>query len=182
MRPLIAALLLTAVSWGCSGSLAPSTGTAPPPSTAGALSTSREDELRAQLEANYARIVEGFKKNDPSVWEGFLTPDFQIKLFNGQTKDRQWVTDYVRNNARNFTVETLSIRIKGLTLEGGDAVASVEQLSSRTFTDEKRQAHRLDVGAIQREVWRRTPDGLRLKFVEEREVLYVKQDGKPLAR
>jgi hypothetical protein len=182
MKPLIAALLLAAVSWGCSGPPVPSAGTALPSSSTETLPTSRDDHLRKQLEANYARIIAGFKNNDSSIWEGYLAPGFQIKLFNGQVQDRKWVTDYVRNNAKTFKVETLTMRITGLTVDGDDATALVEQLSSRTFTDEHQQPHRLDVGAIQREVWTKAIDGLRLRFVEEKELLYVKQDGKPVGQ
>jgi hypothetical protein len=180
MRQLVAVLLLASLLPGCSNS---------PPTLRGVLESSpaadptpanREDDVRKELAANYANIIEGFKNNDPSVWLGYLTPDFHLKLFNGQVQDRKWVTDYVRNNAKTFRVETLSMRITGLTIEGDDATAVVEQLSSRTFTDEKQQPHRLDVGAVQREMWTRTTEGLRLKFVEEKEVLYLKQDGKPL--
>src|SRR6185503_754943 len=103
-------------------------------------------------------------------------------LFNGQVQDRQWVSSYVRNNTRTFKVVALSMRIKDLTIEGDDAVAIVEQESSRTFEDAQGMEHQLDVGAIQRETWTKTPDGLRLKLVEEREVLYLRQDGKSMGQ
>ena len=57
-----------------------------------------EESVRKQLKANYARIVNGFKKNDPAAWEGFLISDFKLRLFNGSVQDRQWVVNYVRNN------------------------------------------------------------------------------------
>ena len=36
------------------------------------------------------------------------------------------------------------------------------------------------LGAIQRETWTRTPDGLRLRQVEEHEVFYLRKDGKAM--
>jgi len=140
-----------------------------------------EKGVRKELEANYARIVKGFKNNDPSVWEGFLTPGFTLKLFSGSVQDRAWVSNYVRNNAKTFKVKRLSMRIKDLKVEGDDAEAVVEQKSSRTFSDEQGQ-HRLDVGALQRETWTRTPGGWRLKSAQEWKVLYVLRDGKPMAQ
>jgi hypothetical protein len=171
-------LLVVSGMLGCSNSSPtnkdhPGAPPAPDPTPA-----SRQDSLRKELEAHYALIVDGFKKNDPSVWEGFLVSDFQLKLFNGQVQNRQWVSDYVRNNAKTFKVVTLSMRIKDLKIEGDDAVAIVEQESSRTFRDEQGE-RQLDVGAIQRETWTKTPDGMRLKLVEEKEVLYLRKDGKP---
>jgi hypothetical protein len=138
-----------------------------------------EEKIRKELKANYAKIVKGFKKNDPAVWEGFLIPEFKLKLFNGSVQDRQWVVGYVRNNAKTFKVLKLSMVIKELKIERDDATAVVEQKSSRTFTDEKGNTHRLDVGALQRETWTRTPDGWRLKSVEEWKVLYLLKDGRP---
>jgi hypothetical protein len=170
-------LLVVAAMLGCSRS-SPNKGDAPgaPPIAAPAPASGQEN-LRKELEGNYARIVDGFKKNDPSIWEGFLAADFQLKLFNCQVQNRQWVSDYVRNNAKTFKVVKLSMRIKDLTIEGDDAVAIVEQESSRTFRDEQGE-HQLDVGAIQRETWTKTLDGMRLKLVEEKEVLYLRKDGK----
>src|SRR6266496_3831953 len=131
-----------------------------------------EARVRKELKGNYARIVKGFKKNDPSIWEAFLTSDFKLKLFNGSVQDHKWVVDYVRNNAKTFKV---------LTIEGNDATAVVEQRSSRTFI-EQGESHRLDVGALQRETWTETTSGWRLKSVEEWKVLYLVKDGKPMPR
>ena len=55
-----------------------------------------------------------------------------------------------------------------------DANAIVVQAEAR-----QHEEHQLDVGAIQRETWTKTPDGMRLKLVEEKEVLYLRKDGKP---
>ena len=138
-----------------------------------------EDNIRKELKANYAKIVKGFKRNDPAVWEGFLIPDFKLKLFSGSVQDRSWVVNYIRNNAKTFKVLKLSMVIKELKVEEDDALAVVEQKSSRTFIDEQGNGHRLDIGALQRETWTRTPDGWKLKSVEEWKVLYLLKDGKP---
>jgi hypothetical protein len=113
------------------------------------------------------------------VWLGFLVPDFKLKLFNGSVQDRQWVVGYVRNNAKTFKVLKLTMVIKELKLEGDHATAVVEQKSSRTYDDKQGKAHRLDVGALQRETWTKTANGWRLKSVEEWKVLYLLKDGKP---
>lgn len=138
-----------------------------------------QEKIRKELKANYAKIEKGFKKNDPAVWEGFLVPDFKLKLFNGSVQDRRWVVDYVRNNAKTFKVLKLSMVIKELKIEGDEVTAVVEQKSSRTFNDEQGKAHRLDVGALQRETWTKTPSGWKLKSVQEWKVLYLLKDGKP---
>jgi hypothetical protein len=82
-------------------------------------------------------------------------------------QDRDWVIKYVRNNAKTFHVVELTMSIKDLTIAGNQAVAIVEQKSSRTFADGSGQ-HRLDVGAVQLETWQRSPDGWKLKAVRER--------------
>jgi len=143
---------------------------------------SRADDaksVRNELKSNYARIVKGFKKNDPEVWVSYLSADFKLKLFNGSVQDRQWAVNYVRNNAKAFRIKTLRMTIKELALAGNDAVAVVEQKSSRAFKDAQSTPHRLDVAALQRETWTKTTDGWMLKSVQEWKVLYVLQDGKP---
>ncbi len=148
----------------------------------GVAMTGSETTIRKELEAQYKRIVKAFKENDTSVWEGLLVPEFKLKLFNGSVQDRQRVVNYVRNNTKTFKVLKLSMTIKELKIEGDDTIAVVEQKSSRTFNDEQDKPHQLDVGALQRETWTKTPSGWRLKSVEEWKVLYLRKDGKPLTQ
>jgi hypothetical protein len=135
-----------------------------------------EARTRVELKVNYAEIVRGFRKNDPEVWVQFLVPDFTLKLFDGSVQDCQWVVDYVRYNATTFKVLKLSMIIKDLMFDGDDVTAVVEQKSSRAFNDENGVAHRLDVGALQRETWTKIPSGWRLKCVEEWKVLYLRKE------
>jgi hypothetical protein len=135
----------------------------------------RDKVVLRDLTARYERIVAGFKKDDPSEWLSQLTPDFTLTLFNGAVQDRQWVVDYVTNNAKNFHLEKLSMKIKGIEVSAGQVVARVEQISTRTSHDESGALRRLDVGAIQLETWVKTEAGWRLKHVKEHEVLYVKK-------
>jgi uncharacterized protein DUF4440 len=138
----------------------------------------RQVSVRRQLDREYATIAAGFRRDDPSEWIRRLSPDFHLTLFNGAIQDRDWVVKYVRNNAKTFHVVELTMSIKDLTIAGNQAVATVEQKSSRTFADGSGQ-HRLDVGAVQLETWQRSPDGWKLKAVREKELLYVRKDGKP---
>ncbi len=139
-----------------------------------------EKIIRKELKAAYVRIVDALKKNDAAVFEELLASDFQVKLLNGETHDREWILNYIRNNAKAFKVLKLSIKIKKLTINRDEAIALIEQKSSRTFNDAQGKSHRLDVGAIQQETWVKTAEGWRLKHNEELKRLYVKQDGKPV--
>jgi hypothetical protein len=135
------------------------------------------DEVRRQLNPEYASIVEGFRHNNPSPWIDRLGPEFQLTLFNGSVQSRAWAVNYVRNNAGSFQIDTLTMRIQSLEHREGTWVATVEQLSSRRYTDST-GTHRLDVGAIQLETWSRRPDGWKLVGVREKELLYLRRDGK----
>jgi hypothetical protein len=64
--------------------------------------------VKDQLEAEYAQIVAGFKRNDPEGWIARLSPNFRLKLFNGSEQSREWATNYVRQNAGTFNIETES--------------------------------------------------------------------------
>lgn len=134
--------------------------------------------VQKQLEREYASIVAAFKRDDPSAWIQRLAPDFQLTLFNGMVQNREWVIKYVRDNAKAFHVEQLAMTIKNLEVGSQQTLATVEQRSSRTFKDNSGQ-HRLDVGAVQLETWERSPDGWRLKAVQEKQLLYLLKDGKP---
>jgi len=132
--------------------------------------------VRKQLAAEYAQIQKGFRRNDPSPWIQKLSSDFQLTLFNGEKKDREWVINYVRNNAKTFRIRRLTMTIKDLEIREDAVTAIVEQKSVRTFKDDQGQLHRLDVGALQRETWEEASAGWRLKAVQEWKILYVRKN------
>jgi hypothetical protein len=135
--------------------------------------------VRQQLEREYADIVAGYSRDDPGPWLRHLTPDFHLVLFSGDVKDRAWVEDYVRNNAKNFHIVSIAMKIENVRVSGARALATVRQTSLRTFKDDKGE-HKLEVDARQLESWRRASGKWKLWRVREYQVLSVKQDGKPL--
>ena len=136
-----------------------------------------DDAIKSELQTNYNKFAEGFKRNDPGVWLSYLTNDFTLTLFNGSVQSHEWVTQYVTRNANTFTVDTLVMRVRGIERHGNQVVATVEQTSSRRFHDESGD-HRLDVGAIQVETWEKINGQWRLKAVREKDILYLRRDGK----
>ena len=134
-----------------------------------------ESSVRAALEREYAAIVGGLLRNDPSPWIERLGPDFRLILFNGSSQSREWAVSYVKNNANTFHVGALTMRIKTLQPAAGRWVATVEQLSSRTWSDSV-GPHRLEVGAIQLETWERRDSRWQLTSVQEKEILYLRRD------
>lgn len=134
-------------------------------------------DIRRILESHYEGIVAGFKGNDPEPWLKRLAPEFTLTLFNGDSRDRQWVDNYVRANARTYKVVELSMTIRSVAISDATAVATVEQKSKRTFTDGD-GVHTLEVGAIQEEQWTKRADTWMLQSVREKTVLYIRRDGK----
>jgi hypothetical protein len=128
--------------------------------------------VQEQLELEYSHIVAGFVAGDPEPWISRLTPDFTLKLFNGSEQSRDWVVEYVRNNARAFSIDTLRMSIMGLTPTVTGVVARVRQTSSRRFRDDTGQLTRLDVDAIQLEEWTKREGRWMLRHVTESEVLH----------
>ena len=128
--------------------------------------------VQKDLAREYRIIARGFRHDDPQPWIEHLSPDFELVLFAGQHQSRQWAVDYVQNNAKNFHIVKLSMRIQRIEFGDSDVTAIVEQKSVRTFT-ENGQPRRLKVGALQRETWEQTADGWKLKRVQEWKVLYV---------
>jgi hypothetical protein len=136
-----------------------------------------DDEVKGELQTYYNKFAEGFKRNDPGVWLSYLTSDFTLTLFNGSVQSHEWVTQYVTQNANTFTVDTLVMRVRGIERRGNQVVATVEQTSSRRFHDGSGD-HRLDVGAIQLETWEKINGRWRLRAVREKDILYLRRDGK----
>src|SRR6266487_1376022 len=132
--------------------------------------------IKKELTRNYKKIVAGFKKNNPNIWLSYLIDSFHLKLFNGSVMDKKWVTDYVADNAKNFKVKELTMTIEQIKTAGNDDTLFVRQISERTFLDSQKIVHKLAVGAIQKEVWTKTQNSWKLKFVQEYQVLYVKRD------
>lgn len=134
-------------------------------------------EVRKTLESHYGAITEGFKRNDPAPWLDRLSSDFTLTLFNGDVKDRAWASAYVKQNSKTFEVLELTMRITALEVTGTTATATVEQKSKRAFTDASGR-HTLEVGAVQEERWTKAANDWQLQAVREKEVLYLRKDGK----
>jgi len=132
------------------------------------------DAVKKELAREYKNIEHSFRHDDPTPWIEHLSPDFELVLFNGEHQSRQWAVDYVRNNAKNFHIRKLTMRIQSVELGDAEVTAIVEQKSERTFV-ENGQAHCLDVGALQRETWEKTGRVWRLKRVQEWKVLYLRK-------
>ena len=73
-----------------------------------------QNKIKKQLAAEYSQIESGFRRNNPSPWIERLSPDFELTLFNGQKQNREWVVNYVRNNAKTiFKIPMLAQGFKG---------------------------------------------------------------------
>src|SRR5437867_6537889 len=138
---------------------------------------SDKQTIQEELEKEYNAIVLGFRANDPSEWINRLTADFHLTLFNGAVQSRDWVVQYVANNAKTFHIDTLDIRIREITIREDQVIATVEQTSSRTFHDEGGEQRRLGVGAVQLERSRKEAGVCKLAAVIEEAIQCLREDG-----
>jgi hypothetical protein len=123
--------------------------------------------VRRALEEQYAKIAQANINKDLRALLALRTSDFSVKRPNGEVWSYEQMADYSRR-ALEEVQSTISLTndIETITLNGNEAAAVVHQQWSR-MQMKKGKLRRVDTSAIQRETWVLTPDGWRLKLVDD---------------
>lgn len=123
--------------------------------------------VRRALEEQYAKIAEAQRNKDIEALRSLRTPDFAAHMPNGETWDLDQSLNYSKRAFEQVqSIIALSNIIESLTVNGQEAVAVVHQQWSR-MQMKKGKLRRVDTNAVQRETWIRTPDGWKLKLIDE---------------
>lgn len=121
------------------------------------------------LDALYGRIAEAVRKKDLDFLFALYTPDFQVKLPNGEISNRDQTLGFLRNVYVPIkeTTHTSNIILR-LTVCGEDkATATVLQQWYRTQTIAGK-LRRVESNAVQDEHWVKTPDsGWKRAIIDE---------------
>jgi ketosteroid isomerase-like protein len=134
--------------------------------------------IRAVLEAQYAKIAEAYRHDDPEAVLELRTPDFSVHMPNGELWDADRSAAYVKAGFEQVkqTLD-LSFTIGDIDVHGDTAAAVIHQRWSRTQMKGGR-LRRVDTGACQRETWIDTPGGWRLHLIDSVQPLVWSVDGK----
>lgn len=123
--------------------------------------------VRRALEAQYAKIAEAQKNKDIEAMRSLRTADFSVKTANGETWDLEQSLNYLRRGFEQIqSVIGLSNTIESLTVNGDEAVVVVHQWFSRMQV-KGGQLRKVETEARQRETWVNTPDGWKLKLIDD---------------
>jgi ketosteroid isomerase-like protein len=125
-------------------------------------------DVRRELEAQYKKLAEAHDRKDLKAIIALKTSDFHAVFTDGRVGDSKLMEQYSKEflernqppfNLR-FTIQKLTVSYNKLI-----AVAEVFQQAAR-YQDLRAKRRKVETSVIQREIWAKTPDGWKLKSVD----------------
>lgn len=127
----------------------------------------RTNEVCRELTRQYAKLADANQRRDLAAILALRSRDFSTSGPDGQHSTYEQMAEYSRQMVAEIRPPIhLRNTILELTLNGDEAAAVVLQEFSR-MQIKVGKLHRIVTSAIQKETWLRTPDGWKLKFVED---------------
>jgi hypothetical protein len=127
-----------------------------------------EAEVRKELEVQYQKLAEAHDRRDLKTIAGLKTSDFHAITPDGRVNDvrmmEQYTRQFIESNQPPFNIRNT---IKKLSVSENRLVAVVE-----VFQEASRQRElagklrKVETSVLQRETWVKTPDGWKLKAVD----------------
>ena len=176
-RPVVlaAALACVAASAACAAGAAPSA-----PAEAVAPAEAPSAQLRREIEDAYARNTRAFLAKDPDAVMALRTDDFHAITPDGMRHDRKTMEDFTRTFLGSIERWIgLTFTIDSLTPDGNDVSAEVRQHAVRMQLRNDGKVHHVETWVTQRETWSRTPEGWKLRRVDNVRDQRRLVDGKP---
>src|SRR3989442_6256244 len=125
-------------------------------------------DVRKELEARYRKLAEAHDRKDLNAIAGLKTQDFHAIFPDGRVGDVQTMERYTRQFLEDNR-PPLNIRhtIQKLTASENRLIAVVEVLQEVSRMREVAgKVRKVDTSVVQRETWAKTPDGWKLKSVD----------------
>ena len=148
------------------------------PATAASEAGARES-VRQQLEQAYERNRQALLARDLAAVLALRTPDFEVITPDGAVHDAAEMSAFSRNLLENLVEwRALEFDILSIDEQEGEIRADIRQHSSRMMRRDGAIRH-IENWVTQRESWVRTPDGLRIRRVDNIRDQRVLIDGVP---
>lgn len=148
-------IFLSVLAFVCSGS---------------AIAFAQSDEaIRKELESQYKKLAEAHDRKDLKEIASLKTADFHAVFPDGRIGDvvtmAQYTTQFIEGNEPPFNIKNT---IRKLTVSENKLIAVVEvfQEASR-FRELTGKRRKVETNVVQRETWSKTPQGWKLKSVDE---------------
>jgi hypothetical protein len=127
-----------------------------------------DPEVRKELEAQYKRLAEAHDRRDLKAIVGLKTADFHAIFPGGRVGDSKVMEQYSRQFLeRNQPPYNIRVTIQKLNVSENKLIAVAEILQEVTrYQDLAGKRRKVDTSVVQRETWAKTPEGWKLKSVD----------------
>lgn len=125
-------------------------------------------DVRRELEVQYRKLAEAHDRKDLKAIIALKTSDFHAVFTDGRVGDSKLMAQYSREFLeRNQPPFNLRFTIQKLTVSFNKLIAMTEvfQQAAR-YQDLAGKRRRVETNVTQREIWAKTPDGWKLKSVD----------------
>jgi hypothetical protein len=123
--------------------------------------------VRRALEEQYAKIAEATRNKNLVALLALRTSDFSVHMPSGETWSFDQSAEYAKRGFEQVqSIVSLSFEIATIDLNGNEAAAIIHQHWSR-MQIMKGKLRRVETSAVQRETWINTPEGWRLKLIDD---------------
>lgn len=125
-------------------------------------------DVRRELAAQYKKLAEAHDRKDLKAIIALKTSDFHAVFTDGRVGDSKLMEQYSKEFLeRNQPPFNLRFTIQNLTVSYNKliAVAEIFQEAAR-YQDLAGKRRKVETSVIQREIWAKTPDGWKLKSVD----------------
>lgn len=127
-----------------------------------------DTDVKKELEAQYKKLAEAHDRKDLKAILALKTSDFHSFFPDGRIGDSKLMEEYSRNFLernqppfdQRFTIQKLTVSQNKLI-----AVAEVLQELAR-YRDLEGKRRKVETSVVQREIWAKTPEGWKLKSVD----------------
>ena len=142
-----------------------------------------DKRLKKEIKSLYAKQIEVGKTRDVKAMMEFNTPDYSVKLLNGNKLSRQQLE---QGMTRYFTSGQLvrqisfSYKILEITPSGDEVIVLVEQRDKRIQIRRDGKPHQVEANVIHRDTWIKSAESWKRKLTEEIKQTKFTVDGKPV--
>lgn len=144
------------------------------------VSAQENSEIQKELEAQYKKLAEAHDKKDLKAILALKTADFHTFFPDGRIGDSKLMEEYSKNFLeRNQPPFNQKFTIQKLDVSYNKLIAAAEILQEVTrYQDLSGKRRKVETSVVQREIWAKTPEGWKLKSVDNVRDHKIFIDGK----
>lgn len=136
---------------------------------AGVVKAQDDAIVRKELEGQYARLIEAHYRKDLKAILALKTADFHTIGPDGRVNDSRMMEQYSRQFLEaNKPPFTIKMTIQQLTVSENRLIAVAVVLQEVTrYREMEGKRRKVETSVVQRETWAKTPEGWKLKVVDD---------------